>query len=246
MSERVVRSVMVVDDEPPAVERLVDLLGAEHGVRVVACESRADRVLERCRKLEPDLLLLDIEMPGIDGIELARSLRSLETVPAVIFVTAHDDYAVDAFDVAALDYLVKPVRAERLHAALRRFEARQGGEQASSAPRELLAGRIGERRLRIPLDDVRALTSEDKCTVIHSSQGRALSDAPLKELEARHPDQLLRVHRATLVNPRHVRSLFRGADGVERLTLAGLDLQPEVSRRNHAVVKRLLTGQGDR
>jgi two-component system response regulator AlgR len=245
MNEWTAGRVMVVDDEPPAVERMVDLLGAEPSVRVVACESRADRVLERCRKLQPDLLLLDIEMPGIDGIELARSLRSLDPAPAVIFVTAHDDYAVDAFDVAALDYLVKPVRAERLRAALRRFEARQRGERGMESPREMLAGRIGDRRLRIPLDEVRALTSEDKCTVVHSSQGRALSDAPLKELEARYPDHLLRVHRATLVNPRHVRSLFRDAEGVERLTLAGLDLQPEVSRRNHAVVKRLLTGQGE-
>jgi two-component system response regulator AlgR len=245
MNERTPHRVMVVDDEPPAVERMVDLLGAEPAFRVVACESRADRVIERCRKLQPDLLLMDIEMPGFDGIELAHALRSLDPSPALIFVTAHDEYAVDAFDLAALDYLVKPVRAERLHAALMRFDARVRTDRSGATPPPMLAGRIGDRRLRIPIDDVRALTSEDKCTVVHSSQGRALSDASLKELEERYGDHLMRVHRATLVNRRHIRSLFRDADGVERLTLAGLDLEPEVSRRNHAAVKRLLTGQSE-
>ncbi|NKI35798.1 response regulator transcription factor [Wenzhouxiangella sp. XN79A] len=240
------RPVMVVDDEPLAVERLVGLLRGEPGVQVVGCESRPDRVLERCRELVPDLLLLDIEMPGIDGIELARALRGLDSPPAVIFVTAHDEYAVDAFDVAALDYLVKPVRRERLRAALQRFAARTGGDRpADDAEGPMLSARVGERRLRIPLDQVRALSSEDKCTVVHSTEGRALADATLKELEARHPEQFLRVHRAALVNRRHVRSLFRDAGGVERVTLAGIDYQPEVSRRNHAAVKRLLTGHDD-
>ena len=239
MSTRPVRRVVVVDDEPPAVERLVALLGVEPGVEVVGCESRPDRVLDRCRSLRPDIVLLDIEMPGIDGIELARSLRRLEDSPAVVFVTAHDDYAVDAFDVAALDYLVKPVRAERLRAALRRFETRR--RPASEARGPMLAARIGDRRLRIPLDDIRALSSEDKCTVVHATEGRALADATLKELEARHPDCFLRVHRSALVSRRHVRSLFRDRDGTERVSLAGIDFEPEVSRRNHAAVKRLLT-----
>jgi two-component system response regulator AlgR len=243
MSARPVRRVMVVDDEPPAVERLVALLGVEPGVRVVGCESRADRVLDRCRSLRPDIVLLDIEMPGTDGIELARSLRRLGSPPAVVFVTAHDDYAVDAFDVAALDYLVKPVRPERLRSALRRFETRTRSAVDERGP--MLAARIGDRRLRIPVDDVRALSSEDKCTVVHATEARALADATLKDLEARHPDYFLRVHRSALVNRRHVRSLFRDPDGVERVSLAGIEYRPEVSRRNHAAVKRLLTGDDD-
>ena len=118
MNAPAVRRVMVVDDEPPAVERMVALLGAQPGVEVVGCESRPDRVVERCRQLNPDLVFLDIEMPGTPGLELARALRRLDRPPAIVFVTAHPDYAVQAFDVAALDYLVKPVRTERLRTAL--------------------------------------------------------------------------------------------------------------------------------
>lgn len=234
MNAPAVRRVMVVDDEPPAVERMVALLGAQPGVEVVGCESRPDRVVERCRQLNPDLVFLDIEMPGTPGLELARALRRLDRPPAIVFVTAHPDYAVQAFDVAALDYLVKPVRTERLRTAL----ARLGGTGRSD---QVLAARIGERRLRIPLADIRALASEDKCTVVHSVGGQALCDASLKDLEARYGDRFLRVHRAALVSRRHVRSLYRDAGGVERLTLEGSAFEPEVSRRNHAAVKRLLT-----
>lgn len=238
MSAAVPHRVMVVDDEPPAVERMVALLGAEPGVEVVACESRPDRVAERCRALAPDLVFLDIQMPGLDGLELARTLRRMDPAPAIVFVTAHAEYAVEAFDVAALDYLVKPVRAQRLRAALGRLQASEPGEAT-------LAARVGDRRLRIPLDDVRVLSSEDKCTVVHSIDGQALCDASLKELEARHDDRFLRVHRATLVSRRHVRALYRDHEGVERVSVEGTRIEPEVSRRNHASVKRLVTGQVD-
>ena len=234
MSEAPVRRVMVVDDEPPAVERMVELLGADPWVQVVGCESRPGRVVERCRELNPDLVMLDIQMPGMNGLELARELRRLDSPPAVVFVTAHDDHAVEAFDVAALDYLVKPVRVERLRAALRRLD---GSRDASEA----LAARVGDRLLRIPLDRVRALTSEDKCTIIHSTDGQALSDASLKELEERHSGRFMRVHRATLVSRRHLRALFRDSSGVERVVVDGIALEPEVSRRNHSAVKSLLT-----
>ncbi|MBY6203830.1 LytR/AlgR family response regulator transcription factor [Halomonas denitrificans] len=230
--------VMVVDDEPPAVERMVSLLGAEPGVQVVGCESRASRVVERCRSLAPDLVLLDIEMPGANGLDLARELRRLDPAPAVVFVTAHDDYAVDAFDIPAMDYLVKPVRAERLRTALARLH-RRGPAPAEGA----LAARVGERLLRIPLDQVRALVSEDKCTVVHATGGQALCDATLKDLEARHADRFVRVHRSALVSRPHLRSLFRDAEGVERVAVDGIALEPEVSRRNHSAVKRLVTGE---
>lgn len=234
MSETPVRRVMVVDDEPPAVERMVALLGAEPGVQVVGCESRPGRVLQRCRELHPDLVMLDIQMPGINGLELARALRRLDPPPAVVFVTAHDEHAVEAFDVAALDYLVKPVRVERLRAALGRLDR-------SRDPDGALPARVGDRLLRIPLDRVRAMTSEDKCTIIHSTEGQALSDDSLKELESRHSGRFVRVHRATLVSRRHIRALFRDASGVERVAVDGIPLEPEVSRRNHSTVKSLLT-----
>ncbi|MGB0514070.1 MAG: LytR/AlgR family response regulator transcription factor [Wenzhouxiangellaceae bacterium] len=235
MNERPRLRVMVVDDEPPAVERMAALLADRDDAELVGCESRAARVIERCASLRPDVVLLDIEMPDSDGIEVARGLARGAHPPAVIFVTAHEQYAVDAFGVAALDYLVKPVRRDRLARALERA----AGKRPRS--REWIAGRIGERRVRIPLDEVRAFIAEDKCTLVYALHQQAMVDEPLKTLEQRHAGRFLRVHRNALVSRDHVLELFTDVSDVERVKLEGLDLRPEVSRRNRAAVRELLT-----
>ena len=234
MNQRPRLRVMVVDDEPPAVERMTALLADRGDVELVGCESRAARVAGRCASLRPDVVLLDIEMPGSDGIEIARGLTRGEHPPAVIFVTAHERYAVDAFGVAALDYLVKPVRRDRLARALERV----AGLRLQS--REWIAGRIGERRVRIPLDEVRAFIAEDKCTLVHAVHQQAMVDEPLKALEQRHGGRFLRVHRNALVSRDHVVELFSDTADVERIKLEGVELSPEVSRRNRAAVRELL------
>lgn len=228
--------VLVVDDEPPAIERMNALLAECDGVDVVACESRAERVTERCRQTRPDLVLLDVEMPGRDGREIAAELARLSPAPGVIFVTAHEHYAVDAFGLAAIDYLVKPVRRERLLRALAR--ARPGRDLAAG----WIAGQIGERRVRIPLDQVRAFTAEDKCTLVHALECMAMVAEPLKDLQQRHSLDFLRVHRNALVSRRHVRALYADASGVERVCIDGIRIEPEVSRRNRAAVRELLQG----
>jgi len=227
---------MVVDDEPPAIERLNTLLSEFDGVEVVACESRPERVVERCWQIRPELILLDVEMPGRDGRQIAADLARLEPAPGVIFVTAHEHYAVDAFGLAAVDYLVKPVRRERLLRALAR--ARSGREQASG----WIAGQIGERRVRIPLDEVRAFTAEDKCTLVHSLHCMAVVAEPLKTMQQNHSIDFLRVHRNALVSRRHLRELYADANGVERVRIDGVKIEPEVSRRNRVAVRELLQG----
>ena len=228
--------VLIVDDEPPAVERLSALVAAFSDCCVVGCESRSERVLERCRRLRPDAVLMDIEMPGSSGLEIASGIQDLDPVPGVIFITAHDQYAVDAFDVEAVDYLVKPVREARLRQALDRVASTRGLEQTR------FSARIGDRLVRIALDEVRAFTAEDKCTLVHAVTAQAIMDDPLKSIEAEFGDRFVRIHRNALASRYHLKSLFTDRAGVARVGIEGIDLKPEVSRRNHTLVKKMLSG----
>jgi two-component system response regulator AlgR len=239
VSEAARIGVLIVDDEPPAVERLSSMVSSFPECRVVGCESRAERVAARCRELRPDAVLLDIEMPAVDGLALARRLRAESDPPAVVFVTAHDRYAVEAFGVAATDYVVKPVRPERLRRALRRVQQARAGDDA-----EFVAAHVGGRLIRVPLADVRAFTAEDKCTVVHAATRRAVLDRPLKAVEDEWGDRFVRVHRNALASRYHLLSLYTDADGVERLEVDGLDHDLEVSRRNRSAVRRCLVGDG--
>lgn len=235
MNEQHPIAVLIVDDEPPSVERLSALLAEFPECRVVGCESRASRVLERCDSLRPDVVLLDIEMPGIDGLEIARRLDARDRAPAVVFVTAHDEYALDAFGVAAVDYVVKPVRASRLRRALARAAGAGSTESGS------LAVHLGGRLIRVPLSEIRAFTVDDKTTIVHTASGPGLVDDSLKNLEDRFGARFVRVHRNALASAPHLRALYRSPDGREMVEIDGLNDGLEVSRRNRAAVKRLLT-----
>ncbi len=233
MSDAPAARVLIVDDEPPAIERLTGLLSGMPGFEVAGCESRSGRVVDRCRQLQPDIVLLDIEMPGRNGLELARDLRGCSPASAIIFVTAHDDFALEAFGVAAVDYVVKPVRAERLIESLRRVIEARGDTP-------MLSGRLGERLIRVSVDDIRAFTSEDKCTIMHVNGRRILVEDALKTLEQRYPDRFVRIHRNALVSNRHLRALYHDDDDMPRVEIDGLDFDPEVSRRKLGMVKNIL------
>jgi len=228
---------LVVDDERPAADRLVRLLDEQSGVESCGLVMRADLVVERCRELTPDVVLLDVEMPGLDGIEVARKMRQLDAPPALIFVTAFEHYAVDAFELAAVDYLVKPVRADRLTRALERARNRP------IDPGATLRTRLGDRVLSIPVVDIRALVAEDKYTVVHFDEGEALVDDSLITLEQRFKHQFIRIHRKALVSRRYLRGLFRDEQGQERVELDGSHCHPPVSRRNLALVRQVLGGR---
>lgn len=228
---------LIVDDEQPAADRLVRLLADHPAVESCGVVMHADRVVEQCRELLPDVVLLDVEMPGLDGIEIARRLRGLEPPPAVIFVTAFEQYAVDAFELAAVDYLVKPVRADRLARALERARNRP------IDPGATLRTRLGDRVLSIPVVDIRALVAEDKYTVVHFDKGEALVDDSLVSLEQRFNRQFIRIHRKALVARRYLRGLFRDEQGQERVELDGSDCRPPVSRRNLALIRQVLDGR---
>ena len=178
--------IVIADDEPLARDRLRALLAEQAGVEVVAEAEDGESALHACADLKPDLVLLDIAMPGIDGLEAARHLAAFEPRPAVVFCTAYDAHALSAFDAQAIDYLVKPVRSERLAAALERVRTfaagREHGVSASGQRRTHLCARIrGSLRL-IPIEDVHYLQAEEKYVVVHHARGEDLIEESLKSL----------------------------------------------------------------
>jgi len=235
---------LIIDDEPPARARMRRMLESLPGCEVAGEAASGARALEMIGELEPDLLLLDISMPGMDGMALARTLQAMEDAPAVVFCTAWPDQALDAFDHDAVDYLVKPVRRERLAAAVAKVSRLLAGGPAPQAHVHYLRSTVGGRIRLVALADVICLLAEDKYTTVIYREGRTVINDPLVELEKRYPQQLMRVHRNALVAPGAVRGLERYASGQVCVLLEGTDVTPEVSRRQLAALRRYLRESG--
>ena len=191
--------VILVDDEPIARDRLRQLLADVGDVDIVAEAGDGIEALHACAAHDPDLVLLDIAMPGVDGLEVARHLAAFEPRPAVVFCTAFDAHALSAFEAQAIDYLVKPVRAERLAAALERVRTfaagRQHAETANGAERTHLCARLGGSLRLIPVEEVHYLQAEEKYVVVHHARGRDLIEESLKSLEDEFGERFVRIHR---------------------------------------------------
>ena len=231
--------VLVVDDEAPARARLKRMVGKLTGHRVIGEAASGDAALLEIERLQPDVLLLDISMPGLDGMRLARVLRAQQHAPAVIFCTAWPDQALDAFDTGAIDYLVKPVRAERLLEALERA-ARFVAPRAATAEGQFLSSMVAGRAQLIELPSVICLHAQDKYTTVYHDGGEAIINESLVDMERDHGARFLRVHRNALVARERVRGLEPGKAGSMRLVLDGCDFQPRVSRRQLPAVRRLI------
>ena len=237
--------VVIADDEPLARERLRSLLQAHGGVEIVAEAANGAEALHACAEHHPDVVLLDIAMPGVDGLEAARHLAGFEPRPAVVFCTAYDAHALSAFEAAAIDYLMKPVRPERLAAALERartFVAGRGGAQAAmpSRARTLLCARLrGSLRL-IPVEDIHYLQAEEKYVVVHHARGEDLIEESLKSLEEEFPSRFIRIHRNCLVARQQLVELRRNGGGQVQAVLRDGKQPLEVSRRCVASLKQEL------
>jgi two-component system response regulator AlgR len=229
--------VLIVDDEPLARARLIALLGECDGVDVVGDVGDGEAALAALAELQPDALLLDINMPGIDGVALAQRLAG-RARPQVIFCTAYETHALKAFDLGAVDYLLKPVRLERLRDALQRAQRR-----LADAPRDPVAylhGRLRGEQVRIALDEVICLLAEEKYVVVRHRRGELLIEESLRQLEETYPDQLIRLHRNCLVPSPRLLGIKTLADGRVLARLDGSELSPEISRRNLPAVRKLL------
>jgi two-component system response regulator AlgR len=235
--------VLVVDDEALARSRLVAMLGELGGGVSVVGEADNGRVaVERAAASGADAVLLDIAMPVMDGLEAARHIARLEPRPAVIFCTAYDEHALAAFEAAAVDYLVKPVRLERLREALeraRRARAADAPGPAQAVPeladtprqRSHLAARMRGNLRLIPIEDVHYLQAEEKYVLVHHARGEDLIEESLKSLEQEFGERFQRIHRNCLVANDEFLELRRQPDGQVQAVLRHGKVPLEVSRR---------------
>lgn len=237
----------VVDDERPAREELIWLLDQCDGVEVSGQAGSAEEALERVIGAELDVVFLDIDMPGIGGMRLAERLRDAELAAAIVFVTAYDNHAVEAFGVDAADYLLKPVRLERLQRALDKVRLRLGAtSEATERPARPLTRISVEHRgvyRVLPLDDVLFFESEDGIVVVQTRKGeRFITDFSLKFLEgALDPDIFFRSHRSYIVRLDAITSIAPWGAGTYRLVLDDDDdLGVPLARARAAVLKALI------
>ena len=239
------KRVLIADDEPLARQRIQRLLEALPDYRVCGEAVDGNDTLRKVAELEPDILLLDIRMPGMDGMEAADQLSKLHNPPAVIFCTAYDHYAIQAFEVRAVAYLLKPVRREALADALARAGKlnrvqRQALAQSTDAGNDQLAVRTHRGTELIDLSDLYYCEADQKYVTLHHSHGETVCDYTLKELEQAYPDHLLRIHRHTLVGVRFIQGLRRSSDGQNQLALKGNATLLPVSRRHASTVRQWL------
>jgi two-component system response regulator AlgR len=242
-------ALLIVDDEPLARLRLATLLRELDAPRCTVAGEAASAAEARAwleRNPRCDALLLDIQMPGASGTELAAQLRKRPDAPAVVFVTAHAEHALQAFELDAVDYLTKPVRRERLQAALQKVAQRRVPSSAAEQPSLVVSDR--GRVLRVPIDEVLYLKAELKYVTLRTAAQSWLLDDALTELEQRLPaGEFLRVHRNALVARRAVRALEkRVADGDDEgwaVQVAATGEWLAVSRRQVSAVREALEGR---
>ncbi len=228
--------VLVVDDERPTLDEIAWLLDRDPRIgQVLTCDS-ATEALRLLQETEVDAIFLDVQMPGLTGLELAQVLTRFKVTPSIVFVTAHDQHAVEAFDLRAVDYVLKPVRADRLAEAVRRV-VDGGGRPAISADEQIAVERGGVTRF-VNRSDIRYVEAQGDYARLHTSDGSHLLRAPLTQLEEQwRPAGFVRIHRSLLVSLAHI-SEVRMESGRCTVRVGDTDLQ--VSRRHTPQLRELL------
>jgi two-component system LytT family response regulator len=243
-------NVLIVDDEPLAREGMQLLLRDEPSISAVAQARNGGEAVSMIRANRPDLVLLDVQMPEMDGFGVLKEIGA-ERMPPVIFVTAHDQYAIKAFEVNAIDYLLKPVTRERCSQALARVRERiaQGADnqhvmsllqQLAAPPRYLqrVALRTGGKTTFVNLDDILYVQAAENYVQLNLKASRHLLHVPIATFEASlDPKEFLRIHRSTIVNVRHVRELETGPHGEYVVVLQG-GTKLQSSRSHHEKIKK--------
>ncbi len=241
--------ILIADDEPLARERLTRLVKQIPGCTVLQpCAENGQQALQLIEHCKPDIVLLDIGMPGLDGLQVAAQLCEYSDPPAVIFCTAHDDYALQAFAVSAVGYLVKPIRSEQLQAAVANAQRLNRVQLAalSRAPTTLnqarthLSARSHKGIELIPLEQVIHCVADNKYVTLRHLHGETLLDESLKSLEDEFSDYFVRIHRNALVSRAHIERLQRSTSGCHQLYLRDAPQPLTVSRRHVTALRKLM------
>lgn len=239
-------NVLIVDDEPPARDRLRDLLNKLSDYHPCGEAGNGAEALRLAQNAPPDIVLLDIQMPGLDGLETARRLAALAQPPAIIFVTAYGEHALEALDAQAVAYLLKPVRLERLERALTNASRINRAQLASltadraETGRTHIRARLGQRLELIPLVDVAYFQADQKYVTVRHRHGEALIEESLKTLETELGTRAMRVHRNALAMATHIAGLEKTVDGDIALIFDNIPDRLEVSRRHLPAVRQFL------
>lgn len=240
--------VIIVDDEPLARDRLARMVERLEDCQVVAQAENVEQAMAAIVEHDPDVILLDVRMPEEDGLSAANRITNMEDPPAVIFCTAYDDYAVDAFSTSAVGYLLKPVKQEDLESALEKAQKLNKVQLAALSERRAPANQrnhISAKTRRgvelIPLDTVRFFIADHKYVTVYHTDGETLIDDTLKELEQEFADLFVRIHRNALVSVPSIEGMERNPQGQYRVRLKHIEEKPIVSRRHVSRLRELLT-----
>ncbi|MEO1034564.1 MAG: LytTR family DNA-binding domain-containing protein [Pseudomonadota bacterium] len=230
-------SVLVVDDEAPARERLAQLLTEIDDVAIAGSVATGEAALAECAAAAVDCVLLDIRMPGMDGLETALKLARSDTPPAIVFTTAYDQYAIEAFETEAVGYLLKPVRIDRLRGALdkaaRLTEQRLAAVARNATDRRrFVTARRGDEVRLIAVRDIAYFEADQKYVRAWHSRGEDLIDDSLRTLEAELTHEFVRIHRKLLVSLRHIESVEKTRTGGTEVQLRHRSTRLGVSRRH--------------
>ncbi len=235
-------NAMIVDDEAPARSELRYLLEETGKVNSIVEASSAREAIEMLMESRPDVLFLDISMPKTSGMQLAEAFAKLKNPPAVVFVTAYSEYALDAFNVNALDYLMKPVETDRLIRALDKVENLIRPKVVTAQSVERLPVEKAGHKVLLPVDEIRFIEAKDDYSCIYTEEDRYLTNTSLAQLEKRLPSSsFFRAHRSYIVNIDSIEDVESVSTGVLKLGLAGIiDRKITVSRRRVSSLKQIL------
>ncbi|WP_422135785.1 LytR/AlgR family response regulator transcription factor [Endozoicomonas sp. ALD040] len=240
-------NILITDDEPLARDRLRHLLGRLEGFQALEYDAgNGIEALELCRKYQPDIVLMDIRMPVMGGLEAAAHISKLERPPAIIFCTAYDTHAIEAFQVQAVGYLLKPVKLEDLQQALT-GAAKVNRLQLASLKDDLndnARSHIAAKTLRgielVPLDDIYYFMADSKYITVYHKNGEVLIDDPLKDLESEFSSRFVRIHRNALVARKAIERMIRDEQGHYSIQLSGVEKLLSVSRRHVPLMKKFM------
>lgn len=243
--------ILIVDDEPLARARMTRLLQDIVSAEIVGEAKSGKEALLRSSVLHPDVVLLDIRMPEMSGLETALHLSQMQHPPAVIFTTAFSEHALAAFEANAVDYLLKPIRRERLEEALNKAQKinraqllELGKQDESSQARSHISAYMSGNLQLVPSEKIYYFQAEQKYVSVRHNEGQLLIDDSLKSLEDEYGDRFLRVHRNSLVAVGFIESLEKDADGKYQICFRNIDDRVEVSRRMVAATRRRLKELG--
>lgn len=241
--------ILVVDDEVLARTRLAKLIERMEGYEVCGEAEHGKAAIAAVESLDPELVLMDIKMPGMDGLDAARAISLLEDPPAIIFCTAYDNFALEAFGVQAVGYLVKPVTEDQLKQALEKASRVNKLQRAilderarmPATQRKNITAKTHKGIELIPIENIYCFIADLKyVTVIHKN-GESIIDETLKELEGELMPAFLRVHRNALVAIKSIEGLARAAGGIHEIVLKNSSYRPMISRRHLSHVKTLIS-----